>query len=517
MVYPFTVHQRCWFHKMQNVAAKVRKRDRDAVVRGARRIYQAPTRRAAISAFWRWAKRWRGTYPKAVGCVETDLEALLAHFKEPPSLRATLRTTNPIERVFREVRRRTKPMTVVNNDDSLERVAYSVFHHLNTQWERKPKKVSTQNSRHYPIDGILAERLKTRGPSIRCSRNKPLEGLFMKRVAKWLRLNVWVGILLCLSFVLVPASGFSAEKVKFGFSWILVAQTIPFYVALDKGYWRTEGLDVNILRGFGSGDAVKKVAAGATDIGAADSATLVIARSKGAMVKEVAMTHMKTMHTICTLKSSGIGKPRDLIGKKIASTAKASTRVIFPAFTEMNGFKESDITWLTASYAAVIPSVMTGNADAAVCYAAEMPQIRLMARKADKVMVPMRFADHGLNMYGNGVIASDKAISGNPKFVRAFVRGAVKGWGWSVENRQAATDIYLKYHGEANAKIAREIMDVLGEHFVTNEARKHGYGFMTKETMTRTRDLMARFYGIKNVMPVEDLYTNRFIPKIMPK
>ncbi len=146
MVYPFVAKQRCWFHKMHNVAAKVRKRDRDAVVRGARRIYQAPTRRAAISAFWRWAKRWRRTYPKAVGCVETDLEALLAHFKEPPSLRATLRTTNPIERVFREVRRRTKPMTVVNNDDSLERVAYSVFHHLNTQWERQPKKVSTQNS-----------------------------------------------------------------------------------------------------------------------------------------------------------------------------------------------------------------------------------------------------------------------------------------------------------------------------------------------------------------------------------
>jgi NitT/TauT family transport system substrate-binding protein len=316
---------------------------------------------------------------------------------------------------------------------------------------------------------------------------------------------------------LVPASGFSAEKVKFGFSWILVAQTIPFYVALDKGYWRTEGLDVNILRGFGSGDAVKKVAAGATDIGAADSATLVIARSKGAMVKEVAMTHMKTMHTICALGGSGITKPRDLIGKKIASTAKASTRVIFPAFTEMNGFKVADITWLTSSYAAVIPSLMTGNADAAVCYAAEMPQIQKMARKAGKRMVAMRFAEHGLNMYGNGVIASDKAIAEKPKFVGGFVRGAVKGWAWSVENRQAATDIYLKHHGEADAKIAREIMDVLADHFVTAEARKHGYGFMTKKTMTRTRDLMARFYGIKNVMPVEDLYTNRFIPKIMPK
>ena len=79
----------------------------------------------------------------------------------------------------------------------------------------------------------------------------------------------------------------------------------------------------------------------------------------------------------------------------------------------MNGFKVADITWLTSSYAAVIPSLMTGNADAAVCYAAEMPQIQKMARKAGKRMVAMRFAEHGLNMSGTGVIASDKAIAEN--------------------------------------------------------------------------------------------------------
>ena len=114
VVYPFTPHQRCWFHKMQNVVKKVRKRNQEAVVSGAQRIYEAHSRRAAIAAFWRWAKQWRGREPKAVACIESDLETLLAHFQEPPALRVTLRTINPIERVFREVRRRTRPMTVMN-------------------------------------------------------------------------------------------------------------------------------------------------------------------------------------------------------------------------------------------------------------------------------------------------------------------------------------------------------------------------------------------------------------------
>ena len=81
-----------------------------------------------------------------MACIESDLETLLAHFQEPPALRVTLRTINPIERVFREVRRRTRPMTVMNNNESLERVAYSVFHRINTQWETNPLCTSTQNS-----------------------------------------------------------------------------------------------------------------------------------------------------------------------------------------------------------------------------------------------------------------------------------------------------------------------------------------------------------------------------------
>lgn len=146
VVYPFVPRQRCWFHKMQNVSSYARKRDHKELLCGARAIYLSPTRREAIRAFWRWAQRWREAYPKAVRCIEKDLEELLSHFQEPKDLRPTLRTTNPIERAFKEVRKRTRPMSVINNEQSLERIAYSVFNHLNNQWKRHPLKVSTQNS-----------------------------------------------------------------------------------------------------------------------------------------------------------------------------------------------------------------------------------------------------------------------------------------------------------------------------------------------------------------------------------
>jgi putative transposase len=103
-IYPHARHQRCWFHKLQNVSGCVRKKDQPEVIAGARAIYQAPTRREAVAAFRQWRTRWRSPYPKAVACLEKDLQELLAHLDYPVRMRSKLRTTNAIERCFREVR-----------------------------------------------------------------------------------------------------------------------------------------------------------------------------------------------------------------------------------------------------------------------------------------------------------------------------------------------------------------------------------------------------------------------------
>jgi putative transposase len=125
-VYPHARHQRCWVHKLRNVTNNVRKSDRPEVLKGARAIYLAPTRREAVKAFRAWRQRWEKTYPKAVTCLHKDLEALLAHMDYPVCLRPHLRTTNALERAFVEVRRRTRPMSAFVNDASCERITYAL-------------------------------------------------------------------------------------------------------------------------------------------------------------------------------------------------------------------------------------------------------------------------------------------------------------------------------------------------------------------------------------------------------
>jgi putative transposase len=145
LVWPQVPLQRCWAHKLRNIADKVPNKE-GSCVREAAALYQAPSRHAARRIFQRWARKWRPTRPRAVACVERDLEELLTFYAFPAAHWRKIRTTNIIERAFREVRRRTRPMSSFTNPASCDRIVFGVISHLNRSWERKPLKEFTQNA-----------------------------------------------------------------------------------------------------------------------------------------------------------------------------------------------------------------------------------------------------------------------------------------------------------------------------------------------------------------------------------
>jgi len=132
MVYHTVPVQRCWAHKIRNVLNKVRKADQIAVKAGLHDVMNATTPTAARAAAGRFANRWQGTYSKAVDCLRNDLDELLACWRyKTLDERKAVRTTNAIERRFREVRRRTRPMGVFQDRTSMDRILFAVFTHEN--------------------------------------------------------------------------------------------------------------------------------------------------------------------------------------------------------------------------------------------------------------------------------------------------------------------------------------------------------------------------------------------------
>ena len=144
VVYPYVKRQRCWAHKLRNVAAKLPRAIQAPCLMEAKTIYPAPTRREAVMRFQHWARHWQRRAPKAVACLREDLDELLTVLDFPLAQRVKLRTTNAIERCFREVRRRARPIGCFTNAASCDRILYAVFHRLNTLWQDRPLKAFTQ-------------------------------------------------------------------------------------------------------------------------------------------------------------------------------------------------------------------------------------------------------------------------------------------------------------------------------------------------------------------------------------
>lgn len=144
-LWPAVPHQRCWAHKLRNLENKL-KASQKACLEEAKLIYQAQNRTQALQLFRQWKGRWQKQAPKAVACLESDLEELLAFFACPKIHWKRLRTTNVIERLFVEVRRRIRTMCAFTTRDSCERILFSVFDRMNHHWTRHPLPAFTHNS-----------------------------------------------------------------------------------------------------------------------------------------------------------------------------------------------------------------------------------------------------------------------------------------------------------------------------------------------------------------------------------
>jgi len=139
-VYPFIPIQRCRAHKLRNVVNYLPRRRQKECSSEAAFIYNAQSKQEAVKRFKVWKRKWVKVSEKAVNCLEKDFEYMLRFFDSPAKHRKKIRTTNAIERSFREVRRRIRTMSCFSNADSCNRIIFAVFNHMNKHWKEHPFK-----------------------------------------------------------------------------------------------------------------------------------------------------------------------------------------------------------------------------------------------------------------------------------------------------------------------------------------------------------------------------------------
>ena len=328
-------------------------------------------------------------------------------------------------------------------------------------------------------------------------------------------------ISLGISLILFSTPSVVAQPLK-PFTFILdflpYGEYTPYFTALDKGWYKEEGLDVKILRGAGSGDTVKRIAVGQGDAGSADFSALTAARAnEDIKVKAIAAYFRRPPHTIFVRTDSGINSPKDLEGKTIAITPGNSHQILFPLFAQGAGFKAESVKWITMDGAAMGPALITGRVDGAPLFANHEARLQKQAREQGKGIKPLSYAQFGLDMYSLVIITREETIQKNSDSLKRFLRATVRGmkYAFAPQNIEEGAKVVVKFNPEVDLEAATGAAQVASRYSFTEEVTsgKVAVGQFETARVEKSIGIYTQYLNLKKKISPEVIYTNDLLPE----
>ena len=324
-----------------------------------------------------------------------------------------------------------------------------------------------------------------------------------------------------LACAMVVAAGATAAAqaqtpVKFTLDWRFEGPAAPFTVALDKGYFKAEGLDVTIDTGSGSRESIPRVASGTYDIGAGDVNSLIRFRDENPSIdlKAVMMVYDRPPFAIVGRKSKGIAPdPKSLVGKKFGAPAADGAYAQWPIFRSVNKLDDATMKFENVGFPVREPMLASGEVDAVFGFSFSV-YMNLKSRGVpvdDIVLILM--SDHGVELYGNVLMVSPKFAAEKPEAIKGFIKALTKGLRDTVADPAAATATVIKRNDVAKQDVEKERLELsLTQNFVTPWVKANGYGGIDKERFAKSIDQIGLTFNFKSKPKVEDIFTEAFLP-----
>ncbi|MBI2881142.1 MAG: ABC transporter substrate-binding protein [Candidatus Tectomicrobia bacterium] len=323
------------------------------------------------------------------------------------------------------------------------------------------------------------------------------------------------GTVIALLFLVFSAEGIKAEaadKVSITVDWILGGYHSGLFAAQDRGNFARAGLEVAINRGFGSLTTVKQLGAGTVTFGFADMGALVIGRSRGTNAKALAVILARTQYAFFTLKDTGVRRAKDMEGKTWACPAGSVVRAVTPALFLSAQVDANKVKTQVMDAPMMYPSLLAGKVDLVCAFWVDRPALEKEAKRQGKEVVDIAFADYGIDAYSNSLMTSDARIEKQPDLVRRFVKAALEGLAFAIENPERAVDLFLKHQPSVDRNVALGQQRIANQSALTPTAKEKGLGYILEEKVTSTRDILTKYMKLEVKVPVKDLYTNAFLP-----
>ena len=292
-------------------------------------------------------------------------------------------------------------------------------------------------------------------------------------------------------------------------AWLPQGSQAGIIVAIDLGYYEDVGLDVEVVRGFGGIRTVNEIDQGMFEFGYGGPLAVLLNRVNGGRTRMIGSINSRWPAGLCFVNERhSINEPADLKGLTIGGGQNSPVQVLVPLWLEQNGVSRDSINLLQMDPAVVDAALIEGTIDAGECWrGSNKAFIEQRARESEVTVDWIEYARFGLDMYGSGVVTSDRMIEEHPDVVQAFISATYRGYEWVLEHPKETVGILVRRHPVLSHEITmqqvEETIDLTGgaDHL----------GMLESERMQNGFDFLKQAYSIDESISPDDIYTTEFL------
>jgi NitT/TauT family transport system substrate-binding protein len=327
--------------------------------------------------------------------------------------------------------------------------------------------------------------------------------------------------LLAASFALVagltPAFG-DTTNIRFTLGWKTQGSDAPFLLALSKGYFAEEGLNVTIDQGEGSAATVTRIMGGAYDAGFGDINAIIqnAAQRPGEAPVMVYQLWNRPPFAIVTPKSAGIETPADFEGRTLGGAQGTPTTRLFPVFAELNGIDISKVAQENMAPNLQEPMLIRGDIDGAFVFTITS-WFNLIANRQNPAedFNWFLFEDYGMDLYSNGLMVSQKLLAENPDAVAGLVRAVNRATLEVATDQEAGMDAIMAFDNLVDRANEQDRLNfALTNLMNAPETTEIGMGDLVDDRLSRSIEIVAQGYGLERLPDASEIFNRSFLPPL---
>ena len=313
---------------------------------------------------------------------------------------------------------------------------------------------------------------------------------------------------------LLPAPSEAQTKLRVSMGWRFQGPQGIFLMARDRGYFKNEGLDVQIDAGSGSGVAIQRLVSGQYDLAVGDTSTLIefLGNNPGAArMQGIYMFQDESAITFWTLKKHNIRSIRDLAGKTVVGAPFEAGRKLWPIVAKTNGMQPDSVKWASMDGQIRATAVIRGDAVAMGAFSNAWNEFTLRGIARDEV-VGFRLSDMDIRLYGDGVMATTKLIEENPKAVAAFLRAFNRAFVETWRNPAVTVEWLKKAEPLIDEKTELQNLEAILPFVVNDFTKANGFGVISKTKLEKQVDDVSAALATKTKPSPDLIFNSNFLP-----